>query len=96
MNPPSNSSSYLQTAANAIYRAMAGADAAGVYVIQGWFLFFSPTSTPFWNNVTAAAFFSGLPTNATLVLELYTESNPVWSSFDSFYGHNWVWNALLV
>jgi alpha-N-acetylglucosaminidase len=31
-----------------------------------------------------------------LILDLYTEDNPVWQNYDSYFGKQWVWNALMV
>lgn len=92
MDPPSGNETYLAESAAVMYASARGADAAAVYVMQGWLFRFSP----FWTQDRARAFLSGLPVNATLILELNTEQDPVWSKYESFYGHAFVWNALMV
>jgi len=92
MDPPSSSPSYLKESAAVMYESARGADADAVYVMQGWLFRFSP----FWTVDRARAFLSGLPVNATLILELNTEQDPVWPTYASFFGHSFVWNALMV
>ena len=91
MDPSSSDPAYLKDVNAAIYQSMKDADARAIYVMQAW-LFHSG----FWNNNTVAAYLSGVPIGSMLILDLNTEEGPVWNMFDNFYGHEWVWNALLV
>ena len=92
LDPPSSAPAYLRQSAAVMYESVRGADPAGIYVMQGWLFRFSP----FWTVERARAFLGGLPVNATLVLELNTDQDPVFPRYDSFFGHAFVWNVLAV
>lgn len=93
MDPSSNDPAYLKQANAAIYKAMTDVDPQGVYVMQGWLFVNSPN---FWQPAQVEAYLSGVPDAGMLILDLYTDSDPVWSKFESFYGKPWVWNMLQI
>ena len=95
MNPGNGSLAYLQAANANVYGAMAAADPRAVYVMQGW-LFFPDVSGDFWSTERVRAFLAGVPLGGMLILDLYSDGAPQWSRFDSYYGHNWIWNSLIV
>eukprot|EP00708_Paratrimastix_pyriformis_P002221 GAFH01000963.1.p2 GENE.GAFH01000963.1~~GAFH01000963.1.p2 ORF type:complete len:409 (+),score=133.37 GAFH01000963.1:951-2177(+) len=73
--------------------AMQAADPLAIWVMQGWFLVYSPDPT-FWDLDTACAFLSGVPHERLLMLDLYSEVHPVWNQTQSFCGAPFVWNML--
>lgn len=42
------------------------------------------------------AFLSGVPLGRLILLDLFSEETPLWQNFDGYFGHDWVWNALMV
>lgn len=96
MDPSSDDPSYLQEANAAMVAAIQGADKGGIYVMQGWLFRYSD----FWQGpqgfANAKAFISGLPINASVILDLNTDQYPVWQNYESFFGRAWIWNTLAV
>ncbi len=91
VDPPSNDPEYLSRISSTIYNSMAAADPEATWVLQGWFLFFKKD---FWQTPQANAFFTGIPKDKVLVLDLYGEKNPVWDKTESFFGQPWIWNVI--
>ena len=38
----------------------------------------------------------GIPIGGMLILDLTSEASPVWSLYNSFFNHSWIWCALLI
>jgi len=95
MNPNSGDLNYLRTANANVYAAMKAADARAVYVMQGW-LFYPNVSGDFWTSDRVRAFLAGVPIGAMIILDLFSDGAPQWSRFESYYGHQWIWNSLIV
>jgi len=93
MVPANGTLAYLAAANANVYAAMVAADARAVYLMQGW-LFFSAAT--FWTPDRVRAFLSGVPLGSMLILDLYSDGAPQWSRFESYYGHSWIWNSLVV
>lgn len=79
----------LKQANAAVWTAMSAADPTAVYVLQGW-AFYSGN----WAPEMVQGYLSAVPDDNILVLDLWTEENPVWSKFQSYYGRQWAWNLL--
>ncbi len=56
INPPSNSTTYLDKAGKAVFEAMTTADPSAVWLMQGW-LFLQP----FWKNEQVEALVRSVP-----------------------------------
>ncbi|KAA0169214.1 hypothetical protein FNF27_07033 [Cafeteria roenbergensis] len=89
MEPRNKDPSYLAAANRAVWQAMSTVDANATYVMQAWLF-----HEQFWTAAAVKAYLSGVPTGRMLILDLNAEEQPLWSKFDSFYGHNFIWNAL--
>lgn len=72
----------LTKAGTAIQNAMLAARPDSVWVLQGW------QSNP------RKELLDGTKKENTLILDLYAETAPQWSSRDAFYGHPWIWNII--
>lgn len=73
MDPRTNDPAYLKRASAGVIAGMRAADPAAVWVMQGW-LFHSN----FWTPAAMAAYLSGVPSGALLVLDLNSNAAPVW------------------
>lgn len=91
MYPPSNDSTYLSNISNAVYRSMADVDPKAVWVMQGW-LFVDKRD--FWQPEQIQAYLGGVPDENLIVLDLWSEENPVWNRTESYYGKPWIWCML--
>ena len=91
MEPNNSSLSYLQLCNSNMYASMTAADPRAVYVMQGW-LFLEG----FWTYERTQAFLSGVPIGGMLILDLYSDGAPQWDKYDSYFGHYWIWNSLIV
>jgi alpha-N-acetylglucosaminidase len=91
MKPNNSSMDYLKLCNSNMYASMTAADPRAVYVMQGW-LFLKG----FWTYERTQAFLSGVPIGGMLILDLYSDGAPQWSKYDSYFGHNWIWNSLIV
>jgi alpha-N-acetylglucosaminidase len=89
--PPSNDSSYLGAISARVYSSMALADPRAVWVMQGWMFHYAAS---FWGNTQISALLNAVPNDHMILLDLYSESHPVWNRTGSYYGKPWIWNML--
>ena len=89
--PPTNDSTFLSGVSKKIFQSMAAADPKAVWVMQGW-LFFN--SANFWKPTQTKALLNAVPNDHMIILDLYSEENPVWQKNNSYYGKPWIWNML--
>ncbi|MHC4117085.1 MAG: alpha-N-acetylglucosaminidase TIM-barrel domain-containing protein [Planctomycetota bacterium] len=88
MTPPSGDLDYLGNLSRAIYDGMAKSDPQAVWVLQGW-AFMCKRS--FWTQPRFKAFLDAIGDDRMLVLDLFCESTPMWSSTEAFCGKPWLW-----
>ncbi|WP_246073789.1 alpha-N-acetylglucosaminidase [Dinghuibacter silviterrae] len=89
--PPTNDSAYLSAMSKKVYASMAGADPAAVWVMQGWMFHYNAS---FWGQPQIQALLRAVPDDQMILLDLYSESHPVWNRTDAYYGKPWIWNML--
>ncbi len=89
MNPASSDSNYLKAYTEYVYGAMNAADENSIWLMQGW-LFHSG----FWNTKTVSAYLSGVPDDAMIILDLNTETSPIYNKYDSYYGKPFFFNTV--
>lgn len=89
--PPTNDSAYLSAMSKAVYASMAGADPAAVWVMQGWMFHYNAS---FWGPTQIQALLRAVPDDHMILLDLYSESHPVWNRTDAYYDKPWIWNML--
>lgn len=89
--PPDNDSAFLSGVSNKIFQSMAAADPKAVWVMQGW-LFFNNGS--FWQPRQIKALLNAVPGNQIIILDLFTDTHPIWNRTRAFYGKPWIWNML--
>jgi alpha-N-acetylglucosaminidase len=91
MKPGNSSLDYLRAVNVNMYATITAADSRAIYLMQGW-LFLKG----FWTYERTQAFLSGVPIGGMLILDLFSDGAPQWNKYDSFFGHHWIWNSLIV
>lgn len=89
--PPTNDSTYLNNVSKKIYGAMAAADPKATWVMQGWLFYYQ---SDFWKPKQIQAIFSAVPDKKMIILDLWSESHPVWKQTEAYYGKSWIWCML--
>jgi alpha-N-acetylglucosaminidase len=91
MEPTENDTAFLNASSAAVYAAMTGADPDAIWLMQGWLFHES-----FWNPETTAAYLGGVAKEKMWVLDLNTESRPIYTrnQGDGLYGHPYIWCSL--
>ncbi|KAE8153335.1 tim-barrel domain-containing protein [Aspergillus avenaceus] len=87
MNPPADTS-YLADVARRTHASLKKGNPGAVWVMQGW-LFYN--NQDFWEESRVSAYLDGVPGEDMLILDLYSESRPVWRSY---FGKSWIWCQL--
>ncbi|KAM5273397.1 alpha-N-acetylglucosaminidase [Ctenodactylus gundi] len=91
MQPPSSEPSYLAAATSAVYEAMSTVDPDAVWLLQGWLFQNQPE---FWGPTQVKAVLGAVPQGRLLVLDLFAESQPVYTHTASFLGQPFIWCML--
>lgn len=89
--PPTSDSSYLDQMSQKVFASMAEADPKAVWVMQGWMFHYNAS---FWKPAQIQGLLNAVPNDHMIVLDLYSESHPVWNRTLAYYGKPWIWNLL--
>lgn len=89
--PPSGDSTYLDAMSKKVFQSMAAADPQAVWVMQGWMFAYN---VRFWHAEQIQALLNAVPDDHMIILDLWSESHPVWNRTDAYYGKPWIWNML--
>src|SRR5579871_708872 len=89
--PPTNDSTYLNDISKKIFQSMALADPKAIWVMQGWMFHYQ---ADFWKPTQIQALLNAVPDDHMIMLDLYSESHPVWNRTNAYYGKPWIWNML--
>lgn len=89
--PPSNDSLFLSDISKKVYQSMAAADPKAVWVMQGWLFHFS---AKFWQQKQIKAMLNAVPDDKMIILDLWSERNPLWQKTHAYHGKPWIWNML--
>ena len=89
--PPTSDSSYLDAMSKKVYASMAVTDPRAVWVMQGWMFHYDAS---FWKVPQIQGLLNAVPDDHMIVLDLYSESHPLWNTTSAFYGKPWIWNLL--
>lgn len=90
MSPPTRDTDYLKRSSAAVYGAMAAADPSAVWLMQGWLF-----QSSWWRTPQIEAYLGGVASGKMWLLDLFGDSNPIWSKTASFYGHPFIFCTLL-
>ncbi|KAM4691881.1 alpha-N-acetylglucosaminidase [Rhinophrynus dorsalis] len=91
MNPTSSDPAYLSAISGAIFKSMQTVDPLAIWLMQGWLFVHSPS---FWKPAQIKALLHGVPIGRMLVLDLFAETESVYSRTGSFYGQPFIWCML--
>ncbi|XP_056433195.1 LOW QUALITY PROTEIN: alpha-N-acetylglucosaminidase-like [Gadus chalcogrammus] len=91
MTPPSSDPEYLSAVSRSVFASMTAVDPQAIWLMQGW-LFFSSAS--FWRPPQIKALLHGVPIGRMIVLDLFAETEPIFSYTESFYGQPFIWCML--
>ena len=89
--PPTNDSLFLSQVSKKIYQSMANADHQATWIMQGWLFVNNPD---FWQPAQIKSLFSAVPDDKMIILDLWSETNPVWNKTEAYYGKPWIWCML--
>ena len=89
--PPSNDSIYLNDISKKVFASMAAADPKAIWVMQGWMFHYQ---ADYWKPTQIKALLNAIPDDHMILLDLYSESHPVWNRTAAYYGKPWIWNML--
>lgn len=91
VTPPSGEPEYVNAMGNTMHKSMAVADPDATWVMQGWMFHHK---RQYWTAPLIKSFLDGIPDDGILVLDLWSENNPVWSRTEAYYGKPWLWCML--
>uniref|UniRef100_A0AAQ4RI82 N-acetylglucosaminidase, alpha n=1 Tax=Gasterosteus aculeatus aculeatus TaxID=481459 RepID=A0AAQ4RI82_GASAC len=91
MSPPSSDPTYLAAVSRSVFASMTAVDPQAIWLMQGW-LFFSDAA--FWKPAQMQALLHGVPLGRMIVLDLFAETEPIFSYTKSFYGQPFIWCML--
>lgn len=89
--PPTNDSTYLDAMSKKVYNSMAIADPKAIWVMQGWMFSYN---VRFWQPTQIQALLNAIPNDKMIILDLWSETHPVWNRTEAYYGKPWIWNML--
>ena len=89
--PPTNDSVYLNDISKKVYASMALADPKAIWVMQGWMFHYQ---SDYWQPTQIKALLNAIPNDHMIMLDLYSESHPLWKRTNAYYGKPWIWNML--
>lgn len=89
--PPTNDSLYLNKLSSTVYKTMASVDSQAIWVMQGWLFVNAPD---FWKPKQIKALLNGVDDEHMIILDLWSETRPIWSNTEAYYGKKWIWCML--
>ena len=89
--PPSSDSTFLHNVSRKVYESMASADPKATWIMQGWLFHFQ---RDFWHQEQIKAMLNAVPDDKMIILDLWSEKNPMWKKTHAYYGKQWIWNML--
>lgn len=90
--PPTNDSTFLSNVSSIVYKSMSSVDSHAIWVMQGWLFVNNPT---FWQPAQIKSLLNAVPEKKLVILDLWSETRPVWSRTGAYYGRPWIWCMLL-
>uniref|UniRef100_A0A5B7BGJ5 Alpha-N-acetylglucosaminidase n=1 Tax=Davidia involucrata TaxID=16924 RepID=A0A5B7BGJ5_DAVIN len=88
--PPVDDPEYISSLAAAIFKGMQSGDKDAVWLMQGWLFSYDP----FWRPPQMKALLHSVPVGRLVVLDLFAEVKPIWTTSEQFYGVPYIWCML--
>lgn len=89
--PPTSDSLYLNDISRKVFASMTNTDPQAVWVMQGWMFHYD---SAYWRQPQIKALLNAIPHDRMIILDLYSESFPLWRKTKAYYGKPWIWNML--
>lgn len=89
--PPTDDSVYLNDISKKVFASMTATDPKAVWVMQGWMFHYDSS---YWHPRQMQALLNAIPSDHMIILDLYSESFPLWQRNNAYYGKPWIWNML--
>jgi alpha-N-acetylglucosaminidase len=89
--PPTDDSTYLNDVSKKVFESMSVGDPKATWIMQGWLFHHG---AKFWKTPQIKALLNAVPDDRMIILDLWSERNPVWNRTEAYYGKPWVWNML--
>ncbi|KAJ4850060.1 hypothetical protein Tsubulata_034420 [Turnera subulata] len=87
--PPVDDPEYISSLGAAIYKGMQTGDGDAVWLMQGWLFSYDP----FWRPAQMKALLHSVPLGSLVVLDLFAEVKPIWTTSEQFYGVPYIWKV---
>lgn len=88
MTPPHTDYAYLASVSRRIYEGITAVDPKAVWFMQDW-LFLSDKSL--WTQPRIKALLGGVPDDGMVIMDLRSDTAPMWNTTDAFFGKPWLW-----
>ncbi|KAK1363343.1 alpha-N-acetylglucosaminidase-like [Heracleum sosnowskyi] len=88
--PPVDEPEYISSLGAAIFEGMQSGDDEAVWLMQGWLFSYDP----FWRPPQMKALLHSVPVGKMVVLDLFAEVLPIWTTSEQFYGVPYIWCML--
>jgi alpha-N-acetylglucosaminidase len=89
--PPTNDSLYLDGISKKVFQSMSEIDPKAIWIMQGWMFSYS---SKYWQHTQIKALLNAVPDDRMIILDLYSESKPMWNKTEGYYGKPWIWCML--
>jgi alpha-N-acetylglucosaminidase len=89
--PPTNDSLYLDGISKKVYQSMSDVDPKAMWIMQGWMFSYS---AKYWQPTQIKALLNAVPDDNMIILDLYSESKPMWNKTEAYYRKPWIWCML--
>ncbi|CAL1530342.1 unnamed protein product [Lymnaea stagnalis] len=90
MNPKSSDPAYVSTAGKAVFSGMVAGDPQSIWLMQGWLF----GNSEYWKPPLVKALVTSVPQGRMIILDLASETGPLYSKFESYYGQPFIWCML--
>ncbi|KAL5722320.1 alpha-N-acetylglucosaminidase [Ranunculus cassubicifolius] len=88
--PPVDDPEYISSLGTTIFQGMQSGDNDAVWLMQGWLFLYDP----FWRPAQIKALLHSVPIGKLVVLDLFAEVIPLWTTSEQFYGVPYIWCML--
>ncbi|RHY17990.1 hypothetical protein DYB25_000154 [Aphanomyces astaci] len=89
MDPSSGDHDFLHEASKAVIDSMTQADPHAVWLLQAWTF-----NRGFWGHDQIQSYLGGVPDDKMILLDLYSETIPIWPRSSNFFGKKWIYCLL--
>ncbi|CAK4783087.1 unnamed protein product [Aphanomyces euteiches] len=89
MDPSSGEPSFLHQSSKAVIDSMLKADPNAVWLIQAWTF-----NRGFWGRDRIHSYLGGVPDDRMILLDLYSETIPIYSRTSNYFGKKWIFCLL--